>query len=446
MLNVNLQIIGMVLCVVGLLQVLAGPKRWKEPVRFHIAFYISMFLYSAAILAGLVLKGKEGELIRYILRFTVFAEFLLGYSCTYIVMNWLLYRVDMWKRSREIIAYRKVLWMVLAFQTLLLTVSLFTDFFYEIDSSNYYQRNTGFWILSAIWIAEFIFGVFVLCRHGRKLVRNSLVSFVTFAVVVGVAFVLQLLFSEYYFVSVATSIVILVLYLFVVNEGAEWYYQNERELDKLKVDVMLSQIQPHFLYNSLTTIRHLCRSDPDVAGEAVAKFAVFLRGNMDSLSSSAPIDFSDELRHTRAYLSLEKLRFKEDLQIVEQMDCTAFSLPALTLQPIVENAVRHGIRESETGTGTVTTATHEYPDRFVITVTDDGCGFDTAELDKPGFGHVGIRNVRYRLESMCSGRLSFDSVIGQGTVATITLPKDHVKNTENQAKEFKESENAGIYD
>ena len=144
---------------------------------------------------------------------------------------------------------------------------------------------------------------------------------------------------------------------------------------------------------------------------------------MDSLTNDKPIDFMDELNHTRAYLSLEKLRFGEDLTSMEQIKCSDFQIPALTLQPIVENAVRHGIRGTEEGRGTVAVFTQEYPDRYEITVTDDGNGFDTQILEDEDHQHLGIRNVRYRLEHTSQGSLVIHSAVGKGTTAVISLPK-----------------------
>ena len=153
-------------------------------------------------------------------------------------------------------------------------------------------------------------------------------------------------------------------------------------------------------------------------------FSSYLRGNMDSLSVDIPIRFTDELKHTKAYLSMEKLRFGDDLQVKYDILCTSFLIPALTLQPIAENAVRHGIRETADGKGTVTIASRELDDRYEITVSDDGTGFDPgkySETDKP---HIGIDNVRYRLKILCGGTLSYNSAEGQGTKkAVISIPK-----------------------
>ena len=102
-----------------------------------------------------------------------------------------------------------------------------------------------------------------------------------------------------------------------------------------------------------------------------------------------------------------------------------FRLPTLTLQPLVENAVRHGVRQREEG-GTVWVSTREYPDRIEVEIRDDGPGFDPGRTPETGRSHVGIRNVRERLERMCGGALRVESAPGQGTVATMILPKEGI--------------------
>lgn len=196
----------------------------------------------------------------------------------------------------------------------------------------------------------------------------------------------------------------------------------EKELVESRVAIMLSQIQPHFLYNSISCIQELCLMEPRKAYDALAQFAHFLRGNMDSLTSTEPIPFEQELRHVKNYLALEKIRFDERLSVVYQIDEEGFFIPALTIQPMVENAVRYGISKKRTG-GTVTISTHRREDKIVVTIADDGVGFD---LSKPigrsdGRSHIGIENVRKRLKSQCNGRLEINSS-PKGTVVDIFLP------------------------
>jgi LytS/YehU family sensor histidine kinase len=185
---------------------------------------------------------------------------------------------------------------------------------------------------------------------------------------------------------------------------------------------MLSQIQPHFLYNALTAIGKLCELDPPKAKTAVFNFAHYLRGNMDSLTENQLIHFSKEMDHVRYYLWLEEMRFSHRLGVVYEIEAADFSLPALTIQPIVENAVRYGLMKHHAG-GTVTICAEEMENCWRVTVTDDGVGFDPSKPKQDGRSHVGIENVRRRLAAMCSGTLTVTSAPGVGTKATIEIPK-----------------------
>lgn len=200
--------------------------------------------------------------------------------------------------------------------------------------------------------------------------------------------------------------------------------EHEKELrDGQRVQIMLSQIKPHFLYNSLGAIEELCESDPQTAKTATATFSRYLRGNMTTIGASDAIPFEKELSHTRFYLELEQIRFEDALQVTYDISCTDFAIPTLTLEPLVENAVRYGVRGNEDGRGTVTISTRGFPDHLEVSVMDDGPGFDPEEVPADGYPHVGLQNVRERLMRVCGGKLKIESVIGYGTTATIILPK-----------------------
>lgn len=188
---------------------------------------------------------------------------------------------------------------------------------------------------------------------------------------------------------------------------------------------MLSQIQPHFLYNTLCAIQAMCTENPPEAARTTALFASFLRGDLDSLSRKEPVTFEQELKHTRNYLELEQKRYGERLHIAYDIKATAFSLPTLTLQPIVENAVNHGLSEREEG-GTVRISSEETERAYLITVEDDGVGFDASAPGEDGRLHIGIANVRGRLRAMCGGTLTVKSAPGEGTTAVIAIPKEEV--------------------
>lgn len=194
----------------------------------------------------------------------------------------------------------------------------------------------------------------------------------------------------------------------------------ENELEDSRIAIMLSQIKPHFLYNVLNTIYHLYRKEPETAQEAVSSFAEYLRCNMLSIEKNEPIPFSEEYQHIQTYLSLERIRFRDKLDVVYDVEVTNFKLPPLTVEPLVENAVKHGVTKKRGG-GTVTISTRKTDEGIQITVADTGAGFDPETYRKDGKPHIGIRNVSDRLQKMVGGSLSITSS-EHGTVAVVTIP------------------------
>ena len=195
----------------------------------------------------------------------------------------------------------------------------------------------------------------------------------------------------------------------------------EAELKESRISIMLSQIQPHFIYNTLGTIERMCLKDPQKAFDLVRNFSLYLRGNFSELDSVTPIRFADEIKHVEYYVNIEKVRFP-DMSIEYDVEATEFVLPALSVQPLVENAIKHGLMRLETG-GTVKIHSYETPTHFCVEVTDDGVGFDMdAPVDEKK--HVGLRNIRGRLKAMVNGALVMESKPGVGTKAIIMIPKE----------------------
>jgi len=209
--------------------------------------------------------------------------------------------------------------------------------------------------------------------------------------------------------------------------------QLEKKLTESRISILLSQIQPHFLYNALAVISRLCDKDSAKAKKATISFSNYLRGNMNLLESAEPIPFQNELNHTISFLNLENAMYGEALNVIYDIQAQYFKLPALTMQPIVENAVKHGIGKKEGG-GTVTISTKETEDNYLIIITDDGIGFEQEKIANgiypkgiyphDGQQHIGINNVRLRLSAQCGGSLEIESKPGVGTTAAIIIPKN----------------------
>ncbi|MBQ9015708.1 MAG: histidine kinase [Firmicutes bacterium] len=227
-----------------------------------------------------------------------------------------------------------------------------------------------------------------------------------------------------YIVIAGLVVSAVIMYIFILSDQQEQTYLQRQANEELKVEIMLSQIQPHFLYNCLAVIREICLNDGKQGAAAIDEFTEYLRHNMDSIQKTSPIPFEEELNHTKRYLQLQQLRFGQELNVAYDIRCTDFRIPSLTLQPLVENAVRYGVRKKEEGDGHVLITARECEDHYEISVTDDGPGFDPRMISEDGGQHVGLLNVRQRLQATVGGELVIDSVIGQGATVTMILPKE----------------------
>ena len=196
------------------------------------------------------------------------------------------------------------------------------------------------------------------------------------------------------------------------------------QLAQSRISTMMSQIRPHFIYNTLGSIEQLCNIDPPKAGKLVHNFAMYLRGNFGELDNPRPIRMSQEMEHVRYYVSIESVRFP-DMTFAFDMKSDDFMLPALSIQPIVENAIKHGLMPLDRG-GSVHVTSWETPSSYCVSIEDDGVGFDTnILLDERK--HIGLRNIRERLEATVGGTLSIESAIGKGTKVQLRIPKEHTQ-------------------
>ena len=208
-------------------------------------------------------------------------------------------------------------------------------------------------------------------------------------------------------------------------EQNERYYKQRIENESLKSKILLAQIKPHFIYNCLTLIRSLL-DEPEKAEEALNHFAGFLRGSVDMLEETVCISASREIQTVDDYLYLQKQRFGDSLRVVTDYRDTGFFLPPFTLQVLVENAVIHGIRNTAGGSGTVVIRSYEADGFHVIEVEDDRNGLPPEirqEREQEKQTHVGLKNIERRLDLMCHGTLTIQNKTGQGTIATIRIPK-----------------------
>lgn len=332
----------------------------------------------------------------------------------------------------------------------LTTVSQFTDFLYTIDENNVYHRADGYWAISVVAITLVVMIIGVILYYSSKKTQPQTMPLLTVFVLMLTAALVQSLFYGISLVNIGMVAGVVIMFfayekdrIAISSELKTKLLENDLKLaqqeaalaqkdaemaainiqmTEQRTQIMLSQIQPHFLYNALGAISTLCIRDPMKARETTDNFAFYLRANLNSLTNDHMIPFRQELRHTQAYLAIEQTRFGEDLTVEYDIQCDDFQVPSLSLQPIVENAVRHGICGNEDG-GTVTIRTRSDGGKILISVQDTGIGFDTsAKPARDGRLHIGMESVSQRVRTLCGGDMVIDSTPGYGTTVTITLP------------------------
>ncbi|MBR2672274.1 MAG: histidine kinase [Oscillospiraceae bacterium] len=197
--------------------------------------------------------------------------------------------------------------------------------------------------------------------------------------------------------------------------------RREEELREARIRNMINQIRPHFIYNTLSSIYLLCKDDPPLAMEVIGEFTTYLQANFTAIAASEPIEFNEELRHTKAYLAVQTIMYGDKLSIEYDVPYTAFLLPPLTLQPIVENSILYGVASSGKPEK-ITIRTVREGSYIRLTVEDDGTGYSPQPADSGDKKHIGLQNVRERLDLLCSGTLDIAALQGGGTVVTIIIP------------------------
>ena len=277
----------------------------------------------------------------------------------------------------------------------------------------YLNDNYDEIIPSGIQCSAFVMLCYLLCsfidfwakpNSGATLLEIRIINAVTSVLIISMLF---------------SCIIIFIIELYATHH--KLLEQTNLQLDALRSSIMLSQIKPHFLYNTMAAIEEMIDTDPARAKKEMASFFRYMRMNIDTLSSNELVPFEKELEHIKAYMQIQKMRFGDMISMKYDLAYTAFQLPPLTIQPIVENAIKHGIRPKG-GHGVIELSTWTDGNSYFVNISDDGVGLD---LKKPckNAGSTGLYNIDYRLKNQCYGCMKIESELGIGTTITIVIPK-----------------------
>ncbi len=419
MLNLYINLCAFVAVVMLMIAVILGGNLKERVFRFF--FYLILLSFAGILNEFIIWKllGTPGYLPYLLIRILDFISYAAG-GMQIILMGLYIYEylsIKTWVSKKLTYPFSGLGIIIL----LTVLLAQFNKMFAWVDEHNYYHVGEMVWIYQVLSLLAAFSLIFITLHYRKLLAAREWISLLLYPVAPIICYIIEVIYPN---VWISQAGIILTLFIIYVNNQIELKVkmkEQEAELAEKRIAVMLSQIQPHFLYNSLSAIDRLCYDNPK-AHQALLTFSNYLRGNMDSLSQKKLISFDKELTHTRQYLWLEELRFEEKLQVEYDIQVNEFMLPALTLQPIAENAVRYGITRKPGGV-TIKIQTQKKENCFFITVADDGMGFDSELLVQDERSHTGIANVRARLAVMCRGQLSIESTPGKGTTVVIKIPE-----------------------
>ncbi len=436
-LHVSFELWGAVFGLICIVTVYATRYFEKKLSDYLVVLFLMNSLRLLSDSLAWYFRGSEGVLGYYTVRIANFLVFILSFAVLSAFAGYVTCLVEI-RRGKSNERLCRAVYALSMIGALLVIGSRIFGYYYYFDGQNFYHRGSlyflhfalGFMILIIIWLI-----VFPNLKYMERMEKYAVVGYFALP---AVAIIIQTFKYGVSFIDIADTIALIMVFVSYELQYTKVCVRREQELSlekqrlleeqvKLKesrIRLFQGQIKPHFIYNMLTVLWEICSDNPK-AVELIRGMSKYLRGSANLLDETQCITIDKELETAENYLYLIKERFGGNISSEISVENKGFMLPAFTIQTLVENAVTHGIRKNKDGQGSV--LIHVYADSKdnIIEVKDDGVGFDTGilEHDDGGERHVGIYNLRNRLELMSGGSLDIESVTGEGTKATVRIPK-----------------------
>ena len=419
-LNLILSGAALLLSVMGLwfTIIIPGISRWNR--RFFLSYFLVFLLcclYSFTEMAFQYYIGPGS--IFFVL---LLLESLLLAIPQPMLTVYLLHSCGENIRSSKLLRTVLGLWVIYC---LVLVSAVFINGFVYITPENQYYHGPLYPLIPIPIIAVLLLNFTGTMRRRTRLSRKTFLSLVIAQMPMAFTLILNLFVDAVLLFGISYVLSALVMYSLVLSDQIEQTIQYQQkiaeqqgEIARQRTKVMVLQMRPHFIYNTLVSIHSLCGINPQKAQQITMDFTNYLRRNFNAVASDSTIPFSTEREHTRAYLAVEQALFDDLLVVDYDTPFTHFRLPPLTLQPIVENSVKHGM-DPDSDPLHISIRTRNTDSGTEIIVEDDGSGFDPSDESRP---HTALDNIRQRLELMCAGKLDVMSRDGGGTTVTVTIP------------------------
>ncbi|SDC48863.1 Histidine kinase-, DNA gyrase B-, and HSP90-like ATPase [Succiniclasticum ruminis] len=390
-----------------------GMNRWNR--RFFTALFTVLLLLMGAFLVDLIVyEFRDMALAEQI---DVYFQYLLVSLPMPMFTGYLLHLCGEDLRKSTLFRLVIGLWGI---YFILLGIAQCTTFLYYVTPDNEFIRGSWHPLLVAPLAAIMLLNLAGVIRRRNRLPDKYYVAFLIHLLPMTVATLIHAVIYVPLLVVFGLGFSMLSMFGIILCDQIEQYMRQQREIAHQRASIMVLQMRPHFIFNTMMSIYYLCAQDSKKAQQVTLDFTSYLRKNFSAIASENTIPFSNELEHTRAYLAVEQVQFEDGLFVEYDTPHTRFRVPPLTLQPIVENAVKHGM-DPDSAPLRICIRTRETDAGHEITVEDNGPGFAQTNMDESE-PHIALANIQQRLEIMCGGKLTVMPREGGGTVVKITLP------------------------
>jgi len=410
--NISMGVAGLMLAALGLMLSFAcrPVERWTRS--FFIANFTVLVIYCVALLVDLYATvHRDASLLRP----SIFAHSLTSSLLLPMLTVYMLKLCGEERRVSPLYIATLSLWGA---YLLLLVYTQFSTVIYSVGADGIYRRGPLYPLLLVPPAAIMVLNLAGLWRRRAKLFGRQRLAMLIYLAVPLAAMLIQMFFFGLNMVAIGSILGSLAMFLFILSEQLDLAVRRAEEDSRKDFSLKVLQMRPHFIYNAMTSIYYLMDTDREKAKAALLDFSKYLHQNFNAVVKTEQIPFEEELRHTKAYLAVEQARFGERLEVTFDTPHTVFHLPPLTLEPIVENAVKHGM-DPECDPLRIVIRTRATEDGSALSVENNGADFIP---ENPDGSQVGLNSVRERLKHMCGGTLTILPRQGGGTVVHLWIP------------------------
>ena len=378
---------------------------------YFIGFYILVSLFLITCIGDCFSYGKPEYIL--IEKIITYFEYFIPSLIFVLMTSHLLYQCGKTPNKNAFFLTALILWMI---YFVVLHIAQFTDSMYYLTPENKFVRGPLHFLLMIPVLGIMTLNIAALFHYRNCISKRSFTHFLFYLGPIEIALILHPFFDTMIFVIVATISCSATLYAVTLSEQIKQYMQQQKEILDQRSKITVLQMRPHFIYNTMTSIYYLCEQDPKKAQQITLDFTNYMRKIFNAVVSEKPIPFTEELEHTRMYVNVSVAQIGERMSVDYDTPHTAFFLPPLTLQPLVENAVKHGLNPDSQAL-CVSVKTRKTEAGSEITVKDNGVGFDPDSIEP----NSTLANIRERLNKHVGGTLKIESS-PNGTTVTVFVP------------------------